>query len=154
MSRERTRRLVLAIVAIAITAAVLGFLAFGGIGENLVYYWSPTELQGAGDDAVGATIRLGGLVEPGTIERSEDGLTTKFAVTDGGTSVSIGNGLPFILLRGGNTTISSTTLGTRILPVSSGPHGRSCSEFEGPEPSIGDPGPRSRRGPARSVISH
>ena len=89
MSRERTRRLVLAIVAIAITAAVLGFLAFGGIGENLVYYWSPTELQGAGDDAVGATIRLGGLVEPGTIERSEDGLTTKFAVTDGGTSVPI-----------------------------------------------------------------
>ena len=89
MSRERTRRLVLAVIAIAITAAVLGFLAFGGIGENLVYYWSPTELDSAGDDAIGATIRLGGLVEPGTIERSEDGLTTKFAVTDGGSSVPI-----------------------------------------------------------------
>lgn len=89
MSRERTRRLVLAIAAVAISAAVLAFLAFGGIGENLVYYWSPTELQAAGSDATGATIRLGGLVEPGTVQRSDDGLTLRFAVTDGETSVPI-----------------------------------------------------------------
>ena len=89
MSRERTRRLVLAIAAIGVSVAVLAFLAFGGIGENLVYYWSPSELETAGDEAIGATIRLGGLVEPGTIERSADGLTTKFAVTDGGSSVPI-----------------------------------------------------------------
>lgn len=89
MSRERTRRLVLAIAAVAITAAVLAFLAFGGIGENLVYYWSPSELEVAGNEAVGATIRLGGLVEPGSVERSPDGLTLKFAVTDGGSSVPI-----------------------------------------------------------------
>jgi cytochrome c-type biogenesis protein CcmE len=89
MSRERTRRLVLAVVAVSISAGVLAFLAFGGIGENLVYYWSPSELQQAGDEAVGATIRLGGLVEPGTVDRSADGLTLKFAVTDGGASVPI-----------------------------------------------------------------
>lgn len=89
MSRERTRRLVLAVAAVAISAAVLAFLAFGGIGENLVYYWSPSELEDAGNEAVGATIRLGGLVEPGTVERSPDGLTLKFAVTDGGSSVPI-----------------------------------------------------------------
>ena len=89
MSRERTRRLVLAVAAVAISAAVLAFLAFGGIGENLVYYWSPSELEDAGNEAIGATIRLGGLVEPGTVERSPDGLTTKFAVTDGGASVPI-----------------------------------------------------------------
>lgn len=89
MSRERTRRLVLAIAAVTISAAVLAFLAFGGIGENLVYYWSPSELEDAGNEAVGATIRLGGLVEPGTVERSPDGLTLKFAVTDGGSSVPI-----------------------------------------------------------------
>ena len=89
MSRERTRRLVLAIAAVTISAAVLAFLAFGGIGENLVYYWSPSELEDAGNEAIGATIRLGGLVEPGTVERSPDGLTLKFAVTDGGPSVPI-----------------------------------------------------------------
>jgi cytochrome c-type biogenesis protein CcmE len=89
MSRERSRRLVMAIAAIGVSIAVLAFLAFGGIGENLVYYWSPTELESAGNEAIGATIRLGGLVEPGTIERSPDGLTMKFAVTDGGSSVPI-----------------------------------------------------------------
>jgi len=89
MSRERSRRLVLAVAAILISVGVLAFLAFGGIGENLVYYWSPSELAEAGDEAVGATIRLGGLVEPGTIDRSADGLTLKFAVTDGGASVPI-----------------------------------------------------------------
>jgi len=89
MSRERTRRLVLAVVAVLISAGVLAFLALGGIGENLVYYWSPSELRAAGDEAIGATIRLGGLVEPGTVDRSPDGLTLNFAVTDGGASVPI-----------------------------------------------------------------
>jgi cytochrome c-type biogenesis protein CcmE len=81
--------MVLAVTAVLITAGVLAFLAFGGIGENLVYYWSPSELHDAGDEAIGATIRLGGLVEPGTVDRSSDGLTLKFAVTDGGASVPI-----------------------------------------------------------------
>jgi cytochrome c-type biogenesis protein CcmE len=89
MSRERTRRRVLAIAAVLISAGVLAFLAFGGIGENLVYYWSPSELKAAGNEAAGATIRLGGLVEEGSVERSEDGLTLKFAVTDGESSVPI-----------------------------------------------------------------
>jgi cytochrome c-type biogenesis protein CcmE len=89
MSRERTRRRVLAIAAVLISAGVLAFLAFGGIGENLVYYWSPSELKAAGSEAAGATIRLGGLVEEGSVERSEDGLTLKFAVTDGDSSVPI-----------------------------------------------------------------
>lgn len=89
MSRERTRRRVLAIAAILVSAGVLAFLAFGGIGENLVYYWSPSELRAAGSQATGATIRLGGLVESGSVERSQDGLTLKFAVTDGETSVPI-----------------------------------------------------------------
>ena len=89
MSRERTRRRVLAVVAILISAGVLAFLAFGGIGENLVYYWSPTELEAAGNKAIGATIRLGGVVEPGTVVRSDDGLTMRFAVTDGSSSVPI-----------------------------------------------------------------
>ena len=89
MSSERNRRRILAVVAIMVAAGVLAFLAFGGIVENLVYYWSPTELEASGDKALGATIRLGGLVEPGTIQHSEDGLTLKFAVTDGEASIPI-----------------------------------------------------------------
>ncbi|MGB5295790.1 MAG: cytochrome c maturation protein CcmE [Thermoanaerobaculia bacterium] len=89
MSSERNRRRILAVIAILVAAGVLAFLAFGGIGENLVYYWSPSELEASGDKALGATIRLGGLVEPGSIQHSEDGLTLKFAVTDGEASIPI-----------------------------------------------------------------
>lgn len=89
MSKDRTRRRVLAVSALLISGGVLAFLAFGGIGDNLVYYWSPTELKASGSDAHGASIRLGGVVEPGSIVRSDDGLRLKFAVTDGETSIPI-----------------------------------------------------------------
>ncbi len=89
MSRERRRRRLLAVVALLVAGGVMAYLAFGGIGENLVYYWSPTELKEAGERAYGASVRLGGLVEPGSIERQEDGLTMHFAVTDGESSVPV-----------------------------------------------------------------
>ena len=89
MSRDRRRRRLLAIVAILVAGGVMAYLAFGGIGENLVYYWSPTELNEAGQRAYGASVRLGGLVEPGSIERQEGGLTMRFAVTDGQSSVPV-----------------------------------------------------------------
>jgi cytochrome c-type biogenesis protein CcmE len=71
-----------AIGAVAVAAAALGVLTVGGIGENLVYYWGPTELHGAGDMAVGATIRLGGLVAPGSVTRPSAGSGIEFDVID------------------------------------------------------------------------
>ena len=88
MTQERRRRQVIIVVALAIAAGVLAFLAFGGIGENLVYYWSPSELHAAGNKAVGASIRLGGLVEEGSIEYGE-GSEISFAVTDGDARVVV-----------------------------------------------------------------
>ncbi len=86
---ERRRRVFITLAALLVSVGVLAYLGFGGIGENLVYYWSPTELKASGDQAVGANIRLGGLVEPGSIEREQDGLTLRFAVTDGEASVPV-----------------------------------------------------------------
>jgi len=89
VSNDLKRRRILAVVSVLIAVGVLAFFAFGGIGENLVYYWSPTELHEAGPRAYGASVRLGGLVEPGSIERHGDGLTMRFAVTDGEASVPV-----------------------------------------------------------------
>jgi len=38
--------------ALAVAVAALLFVALGGIGENLVYYWGPKELRAAGDKAI------------------------------------------------------------------------------------------------------
>jgi cytochrome c-type biogenesis protein CcmE len=83
MSSERKRRRVFIALAALVAAGALTYLAFGGLGDNLVYYWSPSELRDAGDEAIGASVRLGGLVAPGSIQRGSDGLTLNFAVTDG-----------------------------------------------------------------------
>ncbi|REJ74996.1 MAG: cytochrome c maturation protein CcmE [Acidobacteria bacterium] len=79
------------ILALALLGAVAAFsyLAFGDIGENLIYYWSPTELREAADRAAGANVRLGGLVEAGSVVYHADGLTIDFQVTDGKSTVPV-----------------------------------------------------------------
>ncbi len=71
-----------AIGAVAVAAVSLGVITAGGIGKNLVYYWGPTELHAAGDKAVGATIRLGGLVARGSLQRPSAGSALEFDVID------------------------------------------------------------------------
>ena len=85
---RRTRRLLLFAAGGAVAIA-LSVLAFGDVGDNLVYYWSPSELHEAGPEAVGANIRLGGLVQQGSVNRSDDGLTLEFKVTDGSSHVAV-----------------------------------------------------------------
>jgi cytochrome c-type biogenesis protein CcmE len=111
MNTDRKRRLVFAAFAILITVGVLAYLAFGGIGENLVYYWSPSELEAVGDKAIGASIRLGGLVAPGSVVRDEDGLPLTFDVTDGkGTVPVYANSVPPAMFREGIGVVVEGTM--------------------------------------------
>jgi cytochrome c-type biogenesis protein CcmE len=71
-----------AIGALAVAAAAFAAITAGGIGRNLVYYWGPTEVIAAGEKAVGATIRLGGLVKKGSLVRRPNGSTLEFDVID------------------------------------------------------------------------
>jgi cytochrome c-type biogenesis protein CcmE len=68
----------------ALCVAGLAFvgLTASGIGENLVYYWGPTELHAAGDKAFGASIRLGGLVAKDSVRRLDGGSGVEFDVID------------------------------------------------------------------------
>lgn len=67
--------------------AVIGWLAFSGVGNALVYYLTPTELAARGDAAVGQSVRLGGLVAVGSISGSATDLT--FVLTDGHTDITV-----------------------------------------------------------------
>ncbi len=77
------------IVALAIVAGIIALLAVGGVGDNLVYYWSPAELLQQGSAAQEATVRLGGQVESGSVSYQDDGLTLSFRITDGDASVEV-----------------------------------------------------------------
>ncbi len=61
------------VILVLVVIVVVGFLAFSSIGNALVYYLTPTELLDRGDAAIGQTVRVGGLVESGSIEREQPG---------------------------------------------------------------------------------
>ena len=86
---EQNKRRIFAVVAILIGAAALGFVSMGNLGENLVYYWNPTQLVEAGDKSIGATIRLGGVVKGGTVDWQPDEEALAFVVSDGAEEVSV-----------------------------------------------------------------
>lgn len=101
MTPQTTRR-ILALGALAISATVLFYLSTSTMGEDLVYYWSPTEITDRGDSAYNATVRLGGMVEPGSVDWEPDSQRLAFRVTDGAHSVAVeGKGAPPQMFREG-----------------------------------------------------
>jgi cytochrome c-type biogenesis protein CcmE len=75
---------IVAIGALAIAGSALGgiVLLSDEIGENLVYYWSPSEVRSNGEKAYGPTIRLGGVVRPGSIQWDPSKPRLAFDVAD------------------------------------------------------------------------
>lgn len=82
----RQRRWAL-VAALAVIAVAIGWLAFSGVGSALVYYLTPTELLARGDAARGVTVRLGGLVQIGSLSGPATDLT--FVLTDGESEITV-----------------------------------------------------------------
>ncbi len=98
INRRRTRIFMIAALAVAGIAFVV--IAAGGINKNLVYYWTPRDLYAAGDKAYGATIRLGGMVAPGSIKRQPGVSGLQFVVKDASHTVLVrSNGVPPQMFR-------------------------------------------------------
>lgn len=90
-----------ALGALLAAGGAFAVITAGGIGKNLVYYWGPTELKSAGGKAIGATIRLGGLVAEGSIRPGDGVSNLEFDVLDrqGGTVHVRASGVPPQLFR-------------------------------------------------------
>ena len=79
--KPKNQRLVLVGAAIfAILVAVL--LAMWGLRERASYFYTPADIV-AGRAEQGRSMRLGGMVERGSIVRQPDGVTIRFVLTDG-----------------------------------------------------------------------
>jgi len=100
-----------AIGALVVAGAAFVAITAGGIGENLVYYWGPTELRQSGDKAIGATIRLGGQVAKGSIAHKPGVSALEFDVVDGNASVHVkSDGVPPQMFREGIGVVVEGTL--------------------------------------------
>ena len=67
-------------VVIAGVAAAAA-LIIAAIGENMLYFFSPTQVK-HGEAPAGRTLRVGGLVVPGSILRDGKSLEVSFELTD------------------------------------------------------------------------
>lgn len=96
------RRATLAVAAVIILAA-FGFLLYGGIDRNVVFFLTPQELLSRGPSAYDVPVRLGGLVAPGSVKWDPDKLDLRFVVMDsGGQSVNVhSTGAPPQMFRDG-----------------------------------------------------
>src|SRR5689334_22768011 len=79
--KPKSQRLVLVSAALlAVVAAVL--LAMWGLRDRAAYFLTPADVI-AGKAVEGQAMRLGGMVEKGSIQRASDGVTIRFVMTDG-----------------------------------------------------------------------
>jgi cytochrome c-type biogenesis protein CcmE len=79
--KPKNQRLVL--VAVAVLAVLLAvLLAMWGLRERASYFYTPAEIV-AGKAQKGRLVRLGGMVERGSVRRQPDGVTISFVLSDG-----------------------------------------------------------------------
>ncbi|MBT2990539.1 MAG: cytochrome c maturation protein CcmE [Candidatus Thiodiazotropha sp.] len=87
MNPIRKKRLTLIGLMVA-GIAVATWLALNAFDENLMFFFSPTEVA-EGKAPTAHPFRIGGLVEVDSVKRKPDGLTTAFSLTDNAKAVTV-----------------------------------------------------------------
>lgn len=72
------------VAAGAVVLSAFGYLVYGGIGDNIVYFLTPAELLEKGEAAYDAPVRLGGMVVPGSVEWDAEAINLTFRMKDTG----------------------------------------------------------------------
>ena len=80
MLGKKTKSRIYILILSLISIAIIIFLILKSLEENVVYFFSPTEIYNKSDISFGKKIRLGGLVKEGSINKKET--TTNFIITD------------------------------------------------------------------------
>ena len=98
--KPKNQRLVL----VACAAAAL--LAMWGLRSQASYFYTPADIT-AGKAAQAQAIRLGGMVEKGSLQHEPDGVTIRFIVTDGPAMTPVVfRGIPPELFREGSGVVA------------------------------------------------
>jgi cytochrome c-type biogenesis protein CcmE len=87
MTPTRKRRLI-GVLVIVVGVSAAAAVAMRALNENMLYFWSPSDLQEQTAPA-GKRIRLGGLVAGGSVRRASDSLHVEFTVTDGAAAIDV-----------------------------------------------------------------
>jgi len=76
---RRRRALWIAAIALAVSGTAWGVIR--AFNDNMVFFYTPTQLL-AGEAPAERSLRIGGMVEAGSIEREPGTLSIRFRITD------------------------------------------------------------------------
>lgn len=111
MHPVRKQRLLIVLFILVVVSVAAGFLGYA-LRENINLFYPPAEIV-AGKAPLDRQIRAGGMVEQGSVVRSEDSLKVRFAVTDYSASVQVEyEGILPDLFAEGEGVVVSGTLGS------------------------------------------
>ena len=80
MKPKNQRLVLIASALVALVGSVL--LAMIGLKDRAAYFLTPADIA-AGKSVQGRAMRLGGMVEKGSVKRQPDGVSIRFIVADG-----------------------------------------------------------------------
>ena len=86
MKPKNQRLALVAAALVALIAAVL--LAMLGLKNQASFFYTPADIV-AGKAHDGQALRLGGMVQKGSVQRATDGVTIRFVLTDGQAATSV-----------------------------------------------------------------
>lgn len=85
--KARNKRLLFIVFGVAGLAVAAG-LVLNALNSNIAFFYSPSEVK-ANKAPMDRTIRVGGMVKEGSLQRENDGLTVHFNVTDNLETVTV-----------------------------------------------------------------
>lgn len=107
----RKRRRLYAVIAGLTMLGVAAALVLTAFQDNIVFFYSPTDLSQK-EVRPDQLLRLGGLVEEGSVKKAADGVTTEFVITDLSNTIPVRyGGLLPDLFREGQGVVSQGKLG-------------------------------------------
>ncbi len=109
--QKRTLRIYY-IIFILVSLAVIFTLFIKTFNENLLFYRSPSQIN-IGEFPENYIFRIGGVVEDGSLDKSQESMNVKFSITDYEKSINISyNGILPDLFREGQGVVIRGKLGS------------------------------------------
>lgn len=107
----RRKKLVFSVIFIVAGMGVATALALKAFQENLMYFYSPTQIRN-GEAPTARSFRVGGLVVAGSVDRNPDNLQVSFVLTDISNVVTVRyDGILPDLFREGQGIVANGSLG-------------------------------------------
>lgn len=93
--------------SVAVVLALAGWLGYTSFQDALVYFYTPTEVVNLDDSFAGKRIRVGGMVESGSMVMTPGTMKIDFRLSDGETVLPISfEGVPPDLFKEGQGAVA------------------------------------------------